>query len=66
MNHCDIILKHLNSGKSITKVQALSLYGILNLGDVIMRLRHKCHSVITTMIPREIGAPYAEYSLRGK
>jgi len=55
------ILKHLKTS-SITKVQALRLYGIWNTGDCIMKLRRD-YEIRTEMISRVDKAPYAKYSL---
>ena len=62
MSQQDILLKHLKH-TAITKLQALRMYGILNTGDCILRLRQKGYKILTTMIPRSEGAPFAEYSL---
>ena len=42
-----LVLKHLQSGKEINPMEALSLYGTMRLGAVIFTLKtegHKIHS----------------------
>lgn len=47
-----LILAHLKRGKSITKKQALALFGSWNTGARILELRQSGHDIITTMIER--------------
>lgn len=56
------LLKHLKH-TAITKLQALRMYGILNTGNEIFKLRQKGHKIITHMIPRAEGSPFASYRL---
>ena len=44
------ILKHLQSHKSITSLEAVKLYGITRLSAVIFRLRRKGHRIDTYTI----------------
>ena len=62
MSQVSTILSHLKA-KPITKVQSLTIYGILNLGDIILKLRHRGYNVVTTMIDRPVGSAYASYRL---
>lgn len=47
----DQILAHLQSGKSITSLEAIDLYGITRLGGRIFNLHEAGHKVISEMIP---------------
>ena len=60
------ILQHFKSGKPLTKLQCITKYGALNLGDIVHILRNKGYPIVTTM--REVGdSRYASYRLvRGK
>jgi len=55
------ILKHLQTGKSITPVDALDLYGCLRLAARINELRDIA-PIKTRMIHKD-GKSYASYSL---
>ena len=63
MRQQDILLKHLK-GKAITKLQALKMYGIWNTGNEILKLRRRGFNIITTMVPRSEGSPFASYSMK--
>lgn len=43
------ILEYLKTGKSITKLEALKMFGCWNSGDIIFKLRRE-HTIETTMI----------------
>jgi len=43
-----MVLKHLQSGKTITNIEATNLYGATRLGDIIFRLRKK-YKISTVM-----------------
>jgi len=62
MTNETILLKHFQSGKSITKLEALKLYGIWNSGDTVYKLRRKGHNIKTTMIDNG-KKRYAKYYL---
>ena len=62
MTQSQTLLKHLRH-TTITKLQALRMYGIWNVGDCILKLRRKGNNIITTMIARDDGHPYASYRL---
>ena len=57
------LLKHFQSGRSITKLEALNLYGIWNSGDTVFKLRNKGHNIKTTMIDTPTGKRIAKYYL---
>jgi len=44
------ILKHLKSGKSLTAMQALKLFGCARLAARIGELKEEGHNIITKMI----------------
>ena len=44
------ILEYLKTGKSITKLEALRMFGCWNGGDVIFKLRRDGYNIETTMI----------------
>ena len=44
------ILEYLKTGKSITKLEALKMFGCWNSGDAILHLRRAGHKIETTMI----------------
>ena len=58
------VLAHLLAGKSLTKIQALVWWGILNLGDIIHIFRTKRGLDIKhVMKKRRNGSIFAVYSL---
>jgi hypothetical protein len=59
------VKEHLVSGKSITPLEALRLFGCLRLGARIWDLRRK-HGlpVVTEIVKGEQGKHYAKYSLQ--
>ena len=59
------ILKHLQSGRSITPIEALELYGCLRLASRIANLR-KTYPDIETSVGGHNGKKYASYRLRPK
>ena len=54
------VLAHLISGKSITPIEALELYGSFRLGAIIFELRDEGH-IINTKIAK--GTGHAIYSI---
>lgn len=59
------ILAHLKSGRTLTPLEALRLYGCLRLGARILDLRDKGHNIVTQMV--EVGGKrVARYSLATK
>jgi hypothetical protein len=57
------ILAHLQSGRSITTLQALKLYGCFRLSGRIHELQKDGHSINSNLIPVKGGKHVAEYTL---
>lgn len=47
----DQILAHLQSGRSITSLEAIELYGCTRLGGRIYDLHEAGHKIISEMVP---------------
>jgi len=62
MSQRDAILNHLKSGRTITSLEALNLYGCLRLAAIIYSLREEEFKIKTEMIDVN-GKTIAEYSL---
>ena len=62
MTQTDQILAHLQSGKSITPIDALNLFGCFRLGARILELRKEGFDIETEMI-HENGKTFAKYYL---
>ena len=56
------ILNHLKSGKSITALSALKLFGCFRLASRINQLR-EMYNISTEMVKVKSGARIAKYSL---
>jgi hypothetical protein len=56
------VLAYLNTGKAITPIQALNLFGCFRLAAVIFRLRDKGLNIETRTI-RQGRKSYASYKL---
>ncbi len=59
------VVDHLESGKPLTKLDSLRLYGYWNLSDLIYKLKKRYSDpnyITTNMIP-VLGGEYAEYVL---
>lgn len=63
MTQNDLILSHLKSGKTITPLEALELYGCFRLGGRILELRQKGFN-IETETQHENGKHFARYRLK--
>lgn len=61
MSQTDEILAHLKSGKEITPLEALDLYGCFRLGARILDLRKKGHPIITEDYETSSGKRVAKY-----
>ena len=59
------VLHHLNSGKSITPLEALGLYGSFRLAAVVHALKKKGYDIITDIKVDMNGSRYGQYSLKG-
>jgi hypothetical protein len=55
------IRSHFASGKSLTPLQALGVFGAYRLADVVLKMRQKNRPVITTLRTDANGKTYAEY-----
>ena len=65
MSQCSLILKDLKSGKSITPVSALNLYGSFRLGARIYDLKMKGYNIINTSVV--VGKKrFASYSMEDR
>ena len=60
MNKREKVLNHLLKGKTLTKIQALKWYGLLNLGDCVHVLRKRKYDIKTEMKTRN-GTEFAVY-----
>ena len=60
------VLAHLMSGKSITPIEALDLYGSFRLSSIIFDLRGQDYDIRTEMITIRKGSRVARYSLAEK
>jgi len=50
MSQCNEILKHLEEGKSITPIDALSLFGVFRLAARISEIRNAGHEITTKSV----------------
>lgn len=57
-----LIAQHLRSGKAITPIEALRLYGCLRLGARIYDLRQRGMNITSTTIEKG-GKRFAQYRL---
>lgn len=58
MTQKEMVLAHLQQGKSITPMQALNKYGCYRLASVIKRLREADYKIETTTHPTKKFATY--------
>jgi hypothetical protein len=67
MNQTQAVKAHLMSGKTLTSMEAFSLYGCTRLSDKVFRLRKSGLNIQTIMVEGETryGTPcsYAKYKL---
>lgn len=61
-SQCDEILKHLQSGRAISPLEALEKYGCFRLGARIYDLKRQGSKIVTQMVTNN-GKRYAEYRL---
>lgn len=54
---------HLRTGKSITQLEALGLYGMFRLAARVHELKQQGWNIVTDMREDENGNPYARYHL---
>jgi len=62
MNQSQLILNHLKSGRSITPIEALNLYGCFRLGARIFDLKTRGYFIRRELV-HDNGKQYASYSL---
>jgi hypothetical protein len=65
MSQSEAILAHLQSGESLTALQALSLFNCLRLGARVLDLRRQGHDIRTETIRTRSGKNVARYTLPG-
>lgn len=58
----EMVLSHLQSGKSLSPLEALERYGIFRLGARCFDLKKQGHPIVTEMVTKN-GKRYAEYRL---
>ena len=63
MSHCNAILSHLKSGRPITALDALRMYGCMRLAARVYDLRDSGHDVIARTRHLKNGKKVAEYVL---
>jgi len=66
MSQNQLILDHLNAGRSLTPLEALNLFGCFRLSARIYDLRAAGHDVAGRMVKTETGKMVAEYSIHDK
>jgi len=59
----DHLKAHLTSGKTITQLEALGLYGLFRLAARVKELRNKDWNISTEMRKDPNGSTYAVYKL---
>ena len=64
MSQHDLILKHLKSGKSITPIEALSLYGCFRLGARIFDIKNGGYEILSERITKN-DKHFAQYTMMG-
>ena len=64
MSQIDNIRAHLGSGKAITPMQALRLYGCFRLAAVIFKLKEEGFRIDTEMVYGK-GKKWASYKMTG-
>lgn len=57
------VIRHLMSGKSLTPIEALDLYGSFRLSSIIYRLRYRGYDIRTEMVTIRKGTRVARYTL---
>lgn len=62
--HCQRILTHLQTGKSLTPLEALDQFGCFRLGARIWDLKREGHAIVATKVKLPNGKCVASYALR--
>jgi hypothetical protein len=65
MSQSEAILAHLQSGESLTAIQALSLFNCLRLGARVLDLRRAGYDIRSEIIRTPSGKNVARYTLPG-
>lgn len=60
---CDLILRHMKSGSTITPLEALNLYGCMRLAARINDLKQQGYEIRSDVYERN-GKRFAGYSMR--
>ena len=66
------IMKWLDSGNSITPIQALEMFGCFRLAAIIHSIKHQekefmeNRELITSMVTNKFGVKYGSYKLKSK
>ena len=63
MNQCEIILRHFQSGGTLTVVEALQRFRIYALSQRVTDLRNEGYPVVTEMIQTPSGKRIARYKM---
>lgn len=63
MSQYDAILTHLQSGKTLTALEALDRFGCMRLASRITDLKKKGHTIHSETIEHPNGKRYARYKL---
>ena len=58
------VLKHLESGREITPLDALEQYGCFRLAAVIWNLRDEGYKIATKTVSNKYGKTFASYKLK--
>ena len=66
VTQCGAVLGHLQSGKTLTPMEAYVLYGTLALHSRVAELRSRGHDIACKLVKVPSGKTVGEYSLRGQ
>jgi hypothetical protein len=58
------VLRHLESGREITPLDALEQYGCFRLSAVIWNLRDEGYNIKTKRVSNKYGKTFASYKLK--
>lgn len=64
MNTQQQIKQHLESGKSLTTLQALSKFKTYRLSEYVRRLRNSGMNIVTDRMTTKEGKVYGKYSVK--
>jgi hypothetical protein len=59
----DRVIAYLTSGRSLTQLEAISLFSLFRLSSVILNLRRQGFNIKTNLKVDVNGTEYAEYAL---